>query len=566
MKNFFEGDQEKVQYQDHDLIQAYCNHIEIPYEEYIKLFAQTSLDPLAELLEYDIFKDYEKDFNPDKVLAKIEKSKEFRDKTDAEQLAELGRQFINYLHDIEKDKLHYFMLAHTQDNKVLIVKAPNDKKEQKAFLGYEWSKAKGREGIKYIGGDTVNDIITPLFDPKKLDNDEKINTAIKRNFIGDPTDELPEHCYYANLTDMLDFSRIDFNKTISLNPKLQPEVLVPALLNSCHQMKKIDRLLTLEYGISLPENNRVNGDYPVYGSNGVVGSHNEFLVNAPCIIVGRKGSVGQVNWSEKDCTPIDTTFYVKLLDESTTDLKFTYYMLKSLNLPSLRVGSGPGGINRNNVYGLQIPVPPLEVQNQIADECEAVDQETYEARQAITIAEQKIEGKVQTVINAGHGMKNIDRVLTLEYGISLPERERNSGEYPVYGSNGVVGSHNEFVVNAPCIIVGRKGSAGEVNWSDKNCTPIDTTFYVELLDETTTDLKFIYYMLKSLNLPLLRGGSGPGGINRNNVYSLQIPVPQLNIQQQLVAEIEQLETKITEAQAIIDNATARKNDILTKYL
>ena len=187
-----------------------------------------------------------------------------------------------------------------------------------------------------------------------------------------------------------------------------------------------------------------------------------------------------------------------------------------------------------------------------------MNQETDQALQVITTAEQEIEEKVQTVINAGHEMKNIDRVLTLEYGDSLPERERINGDFPVYGSNGVVGSHNEFSVNAPCIIVGRKGSAGEVNWSDKDCTPIDTTFYVRLLDETATDLKFIYHMLKSLNLPSLKGGSGPGGINRNNVYGLQIPVPSLDIQQQLAAEVKQLEAEITEAQAVIDNATSIK--------
>ena len=240
VKNFFEGDQEKVQYQDHDLIQAYCNHIEIPYEEYIKLFAQTSLDPLSELMEHDIFKDYEQDFKPDKVIKEIEKSKDFKDKTDAEQLAELGRQFINYLHTIEKDKLYYFILAHTQDSKVLIVKAPSDKKGQKEFLGYEWSKAKGREGIKYIGGDTVNDIITPLFDPKDLDNNKKINTAIKRNFIGEITDPLPDHCYYANLTDMLEFSRKDFDKNIKLNPKQNIE--------SKWDLVRLEKVVETQYG------------------------------------------------------------------------------------------------------------------------------------------------------------------------------------------------------------------------------------------------------------------------------------------------------------------------------
>ena len=102
---------------------------------------------------------------------------------------------------------------------MLIVNPPNDKEVQKQFLGYEWSSAKGNEGIKYNGGDTVNDIITPLFDPNDLDDSQKINTAIKRNFIGKTTDPLPEYCNYAKLTDMLDFSRTDFNKAVSLNPQ-----------------------------------------------------------------------------------------------------------------------------------------------------------------------------------------------------------------------------------------------------------------------------------------------------------------------------------------------------------
>ena len=74
---------------------------------------------------------------------------------------------------------------------MLIVNAPSTSKERKQFLGYEWSSAKGREGIKYEGGETVNDIITPLFDPQNLDNDRKINTAIKRNFMDEITDPLP---------------------------------------------------------------------------------------------------------------------------------------------------------------------------------------------------------------------------------------------------------------------------------------------------------------------------------------------------------------------------------------
>ena len=580
VKNFFDGDEEKVQYQDHDLIQAYCNHIEIPYEEYIKLFAQTSLEPLSDLMEHDIFQDYKQDFSQSTDIKNLKKSNVFKKKTPTEQSAEIAQRLIGYLHAIEKDKLYYFMLAHTQAGKVLIVNAPSDKKEQKQFLGYEWSKAKGREGIKYNGGDTVNDIITPLFAPKDLDNDTKINTAIKRNFIGEITDPLPDHCHYANLTDMLDFTRIGFNKAISLNPKQNIDI------ETKWDLVKLGKVVEVKNGGTPDTKN------PDYWNDGDVcwatlvdtkhkylydterkitqeGLNNSSAVLLPIntVIFSSRATIGDVCIA-KVTTATNQGYKNFICNPNMLHYEYLYYVLKfyAKEIATLAVGMTYKEISSTKIKNHQIPLPPLEVQQKIADECEAVDQETDQARQTITETEQAIEERVQTVINAGHEMKKLDRVLTLEYGISLPGRERNSGEFPVYGSNGVVGSHNEFVVNAPCIIVGRKGSAGEVNWSDKNCTPIDTTFYVELLDETTTDLKFIYHMLKSLNLPSLKGGSGPGGINRNNVYSIQIPVPPLNIQQQLVAEIEPLEAKITEAQAVLNNATDRKNTILTTYL
>ena len=72
----------------------------------------------------------------------------------------------------------------------------------------------------------------------------------------------------------------------------------------------------------------------------------------------------------------------------------------------------------------------------------------------------------------------LDKIISLEYGKALQESKRIEGIYPVMGSNGIVGYHNEYLVKAPAIIVGRKGSAGKVTFIDKNCYPIDTTFYV----------------------------------------------------------------------------------------
>ena len=74
---------------------------------------------------------------------------------------------------------------------------------------------------------------------------------------------------------------------------------------------KLGDLLSLEYGFSLPDSRRKDGEIPVIGSNGIVGFHDEAFIDGPAIIIGRKGSVGQVNWIDRGCCPIDTTFYVQ---------------------------------------------------------------------------------------------------------------------------------------------------------------------------------------------------------------------------------------------------------------
>ena len=116
VEDFFSGD-DQVQYQDDDLIEAYCNHIDVSYEEYIKLFAQTSLKPLSNLLEYDIFKGYRRDFDQSTEIKNLQKSNVFKKKTAMGRSTEIEQRLIAYLHKIEKEKLYYFILAHEQEAK-----------------------------------------------------------------------------------------------------------------------------------------------------------------------------------------------------------------------------------------------------------------------------------------------------------------------------------------------------------------------------------------------------------------------------------------------------------------
>jgi type I restriction enzyme M protein len=151
-------------------------------------------------------------------------------------------------------------------------------------------------------------------------------------------------------------------------------------------------------------------------------------------------------------------------------------------------------------------------------------------------------------------LRRFEEVCTLEYGASLPKEKRVDGPYPVVGSNGITGYHSKYLVEGPAIIVGRKGSAGEVTLIEKNCFPIDTTYYVKQTNSAESDIGYLYWLLKTLNLSQLRGGAGIPGLNRTDVYEThQIPLPPMEMQKEIVAEIEGYQKVINGARAVLDN-------------
>ena len=130
-------------------------------------------------------------------------------------------------------------------------------------------------------------------------------------------------------------------------------------------------------------------------------------------------------------------------------------------------------------------------------------------------------------------------VFTLEYGDNLPSEKRsNTGEYPVYGSNGMVGSHFACFVHSPCIIIGRKGSAGALNLSLTNgCWVTDVAYFC--VPPSGIDLLFSFRMFHTLGLDTLGKGVKPG-LNRNEVYMLPIALPSLAEQRRIVDKVDEL--------------------------
>lgn len=132
------------------------------------------------------------------------------------------------------------------------------------------------------------------------------------------------------------------------------------------KLAKLKRITQFMYGQSLPAEKRIPGEVPVYGSNGTSDFHNASITKKPCIIVGRKGAFGKVNYSETECFPINTTYYIDK-NATSNNLRWLYYLLKIMNLDSFSKDFIIPGLSRDDVYEKKIFQTPISEQHQIAN-------------------------------------------------------------------------------------------------------------------------------------------------------------------------------------------------------
>lgn len=151
------------------------------------------------------------------------------------------------------------------------------------------------------------------------------------------------------------------------------------------------------------------------------------------------------------------------------------------------------------------------------------------------------------------------------YGKALKADTRISGEYPVIGSSGIVDYHNDYLVEAPGIVIGRKGTIGEVIWIDENFFPIDTTFYVkDLLG--AGGLYFHYFLLKEQEFKKIASDSAVPGLNRNQAMDNIVTIPDLNVIKCFNAIVQPVFQKKEENTNEIKTLTQIRDTLLPKLM
>jgi type I restriction enzyme S subunit len=189
-----------------------------------------------------------------------------------------------------------------------------------------------------------------------------------------------------------------------------------------HQAE-LGTLVKAHYGKALKKENRDDaGVFDVYGSSGQVGFHIESICDYPTLVVGRKGSVGDIVWAPKGGWVIDTAYFLEILNPGILDLRYLFYALKRANLANKTITTSIPGLNRDDFYETKISLPPLAEQKRIAAILDKADSLRRKNQQAIQLADQFLRAVFLDMFAKQTGVKScsVGELCEVKGGKRLP--------------------------------------------------------------------------------------------------------------------------------------------------
>ena len=591
---WFTDNEADAVYNDSNYINNYCSYIEIDVTQYKTLLTG---NPSDELLKTEMFADYKKAFENTTDIKNLKKpTSAFSKKSKADQETELKKRFTEYLQVIEKDKLYFYVLASENKQKVLVVKCPADNKEQKQFLGYEWSSAKGNEGIKYINQSVVapeiedaetkelvqkisglHNINTPLYNPNKRNDGNKINHYIQENFQGKELsilESLSSFVSYHSLTDLLDFSRVNFNKPITLSPKKI------SVIQSKWDLVKLETIAKDLYAggdapkIDFSKTKTAKFQTPIYANGyenkGLYGYTNTPIVKEPCVTISARGTLGYTEIRTEPFVPI-----VRLIVLIPNDLiELQYLKLVLTKVDFVDSGSVIPQLTIPKVKSIKIPLPPKVVQQELIKEINVIENEVEKAERAITKAKEDIEGYFSELFqksNSKYKLSN-DELFEVSIGRRVLAKDvsgdANSG-IPVYSANvlkpfGYINKQLLENFDQGSILWGIDGD-WMVNTIEPN-NPFYPTDHCGIVRVKSKELnyKYVAWVLRKAGIEERFTRANRAATER--IKGIIIQAPPIKDQLKLIEKIEKLEAIIKREQDIVIASTDKRNEVMKKYL
>lgn len=308
------------------------------------------------------------------------------------------------------------------------------------------------------------------------------------------------------------------------------------------QNKLLGEILRLEYGKPLePAHRKADGDWPIYGANGEIGRTDKFYHDKPSIIVGRKGSAGEINLTEPRFWPLDVTYFVVFNDQDY-DLRFLYYLLETLNLPSFAKGVKPG-INRNEVYSLPVRTTSFSEQQRIV----AILDEAFAG---IATAKANTEKNLQNAraIFESH-LNSIDaqrvplgNLVDIKTGKLDANAAIEGGFYPFFTCSREIYTINHYAFDCEAILLAGNNAVGDFNVKHYHgkFNAYQRTYVITVNEKNKILYRFLYFqLLKSLaKFKSQSVGTGTKFLKLGMIQNMEVSLPEIKEQKLIVEKID----------------------------
>ncbi len=541
---------------DSDILNEYLSHIGVTAEQYKAFVSETA--SIEELRSIEYFKIYVLEF--EKTQQKFPKNY-----TPEQIEQERKDRLYKRIKDVEKEKLIYFTLLRGQET--VVITAPTDNAEQKTFLGYDWSNRKGSEGI------VLNPNGGYLTNEKNRFAHGTLATFVRNAFNNMRTEmgeenPLTKYAVSCRTIDMLDFTKADFDKAIKT--KADKKIII----KSKYPLVKLGSFAEIAKGKSITKAETKEGNVKVVaGGVDYAYLHNVANREANTITISASGAnAGYVNFWEE---PIFASDCTTVRGRNDIETLFLYNFLQSIQdqIYYLQKGAAQPHVYPNDIADLQIPQIEETRMQQIVAECAKVDEEYKTSRMSIEDYRKKIAQVFEDLQVIGRGktlkLNNLD-----VFEISIGRRILNSEvspefTIPVYSANvfepfGMIDRLLLTDFSKDSVLWGIDGD-WMVNTIPAN-TPFFPTDHCGVLRIKTNDVlpKYMAYLLQKEGERVGFNRSYRASIDR--IEGLTVEVAPIEEQRKAVAQVEQYESEIRKAQAIMDGCAARKKAILDKYL
>ena len=572
----------------------------ISLEDYISFINRK---PNGNFLKEEIYDDYYAWFNNQADVKKLIGSKAFKLLSEEEQNKELGNLFFEKVLNIEQEKIVYFLLSYGQ--KTVLTKV-GEKQEEKAFLGYEFSKSRGHEGIKMLSEGTK------LFDENDQFNSEKANYYVYSSFqnVYPEIDEgLQNNISVVESYELINLKKIPFEKIVNLNAN------VKLVFDTQYPRERLKRNYDIIKGITYDKDDQVYRETSnvILTADNITLNNNfevtkkvfldeSFKANEAaklnkddifiCMSSGSRSHVGKVAYISEE-VPYYAGGFMGIIRENEFGEKahnllpkYVFSILSSYNtrtyMSNICTGANIKNLNDSDV-DIKIPIPPTKVQEKIINEIELV--ETEENSKIVKHA--NLRGKLKKAEWFSYDLERLEKLTNMvqrgksaKYGTSSIQiiksgqaRGYNNFDFSkrYYVSDSFISDERNLQKGDILINSTGVGTAGRVTLFDLDGDfVVDSHITIVRLNQEKVLPKYVLYALANIGFKnieaMATGQSGQIELALPTVNSIRIPLPDIKTQKDIVSEIEEIENEMNILEREISEMEEQKNKILANHL